>query len=517
MAAAGCGRGRRAAARAGTLRYVMPIEPATLDPALLTEGDTIELLQNVYEGLTAFDKDNRVVPVLAKSWDVSPDGRTYTFRLRGGVRFHNGRPLVAADVKHSWERSLWPETRSTSAATYLDGILGLKEVVEGRARQLQGVQAVDESVLRVRLDRARGFFVQSIAYPSCWVVCREALEASGRVDQRAAVGTETIRLAEYHHGSRVVLEANPDYHGGRPRLDRIQRPVVTDRQTPHVLYENGEVDICRATVPDFLRDQRDPAMKEHLHLAPQAEVSYLCMHPRLEPVFRKPDVRQAFARALDKEEIVRVATHGLWTTAAGLLPPGLPGHNPGLAPPARDPRAARELLARAGHPGGRGFPRLTLVYPQNESEIGAAAQVIRSQLQEVLGITLDLQEREGATFVSDRRAEKMPLYIGTWGADYLDPQNFLSTLLRSGVPLNDFGYSNPRFDALVDRADSEPDMATRIPLYQEADRIAMQDVAVLTLFYRATPLLVKPFVKDWEINLIRILPHLRTRIDTGAR
>ena len=509
---AGCSRERSPGIKGAVLRYPMAVEPATMDPAVIFEGGTGDLLQNIYEGLVGFDENNRIRPVLAEKWEVGQDGKTYTFHLKAGVTFHNGRTLNAADVKYSLERALLPSTRSTSALNYLGEIVGAEEVANGKRKDLPGINVIDSDSVAITLKRPRGYFLGALAYATGFIVCREAIEQnSGVLDERAAVGTGPFKLLEYRRRAKVVLVRNDRYHGGKPLLERIERPIVLDSQTRHLMYENGEIDLTAISASDYLRDQKDPKLSRELHRFPLASVVYLCMHPKRVPAFRDIRVRQAFAQALDKDEIIRVASHGLWTRADGLLPPGLPGANAELPKSTYDVTSAKRLISEAGFGGAR-FPRLTLTYSQGVPERSAMAQVVRSSLQRNLGISVALQEREAATFVTDRRDEKMPFYIGVWDSDYLDPQNSLSTLLRTGAPLNDFGYSNPRFDALVDRADAESDQNARVKLYQEAERIAMEDVALLPVYFGNTRLIVKPNVKDLKINLMGYLPHYTTRV-----
>jgi ABC-type transport system substrate-binding protein len=237
------------------------------------------------------------------------------------------------------------------------------------------------------------------------------------------------------------------------------------------------------------------------------------MHPKLQPVFQDRRVRRAFAMAIDRDAISASAGQGVWPRADSFIPPGLPGANTGIRPIPYDPPGARKLLADAGFPGGQGFPHLTLVYVQKQLESEAAAAVIRDNLKQNLGIEIDLQAREIAEFIANTGdRETIPFWTAGWIADYPDPQDFLSTLLRTGAPLNHVAYSNQQFDAICDKADAESDMAKRIPLYQQADQIAMDDVAVLPLFYRKQHYLLKTYVKDFRVNVMMPLPHTATRI-----
>lgn len=497
-------------------RYPLRFEPVTLDPACLNETPTQELLQNVFEGLVFFDADNRVAPRLAERWEISPDGRTYTFHLRDNARFQNGRPLTSADVKYSLERALWKETRSGVAATYLAGIAGSADAAAGRRRDLPGVSTPDAHTVVIRLTGPRGYFLGELSYPTAWVVCREAIEKNGGVlDEKALVGTGPFRLASYRHGYGFTLVANDAYWGGRPRLDRIERPIIRDPQTAHIRYESGELDSTGVTAADYLRDRRNPALRDQARLLPGADTVFLVMHPKLQPAFADVRVRRAIAMAIDRDDMVKVASQGIWTRADSFIPPGFPGHNPKFRRIPYDPVAARRLLAEAGYPRGRGFPELTFVYGQSAPEIAAMAEILRDDLRQNLGITVNLREHELAALRTDIFARKVAFTVTDWGPDYIDPQNFLSMLLRTGANLNFSGYSNPRFDALCDEADTETDMPKRIPLYRQADQLAMDDVAVLPLAYTNTRVLVKPYMRDWSYNLISGLPQTKTWIDTA--
>jgi ABC-type transport system substrate-binding protein len=512
---AGCSRQATLTAKAGSVyRYPLRFEPVTLDPACLNETPSQELLQNIFEGLVSFDSNNRIAPRLAEKWDISPDGKTYTFHLRRTARFHNGRSFTSSDVKYSLERALWRETKSGVAATYLAGIEGSAEAAAGSRRDLPGISTPDATTVVIRVTRPRGYFLGELAYPTAWVVCREAIERNGGIlDEKALVGTGPFTLSSYRHGYGFTLAANKDYWGGRPKLDRIERPIIRDPQTAHIRYENGELDSTAISAADYLRDKNSSSLRDQAHLLPSANTLFVVMHPRLQPVYADRRVRRAIAMAVNKHDMVRIASQGIWSRADSFLPPGFPGFNPQFRRIEYDPNGAKRLLGEAGFPGGRGFPELTFVYGQSNPEVGAVAQMLRDNLRQNLGITVNLRESEPATLRTDIFAQKVAFTITDWAPDYIDPQNFLSMLLRTGSRLNFSGYSNPAFDSLCDRADAMNDMANRIPLYQRADQIAMEDVAILPLVYANGRILMKPYVRDWSYNLISGVPQDKTWID----
>lgn len=512
----GCHRsGNSTAVAANILRYPYGEEPSTFDPPKMNGAGITEMMQNVYEGLTTFDAQNRIVPCLAERWEISADGKIYTFHLRANAIFHNGRPMTAADAKFSFERALQPETASPTAANYLKGILGADDVIAGRRKDLTGVKVLDDHTLAITLDRPRGYFPGCLTFPCTWVVCKEALPPKGApFGVKEAVGTGPFRITEFRSGSQVALEAFDRYWGGRPKLDRIERPIVIDPSTAHIQFETGQVDICNVSVIDYANDLKSEKLRSMLRLVPQARTDFLVMHPILQPAFAKEKVRRAFVMAIDREQIARLAFGKVCPVTYGLVPPGVPGANPNIRRIPYDPENARKLLAEAGYPGGNGFPRLTLEHVQKWPEQGAAALLIRDNLKQNLGIDVDVREHEIVSFYHDiADQEKIPFYISGWVADYADPQDFLSTLFRTGSSVNHYGYTNPAFDRLCDQADALSDMSKRIPLYQQAEQIAMDDVALMPLVSFNQAELVRPQVKNLEGNLMLLtLAHRRTEI-----
>lgn len=510
----GCSRANRAntaAAGQSVLRYQLQEEPATLDPALIEAGTTAELMQNVFEGLIILDKNARPAPGLAERWEISPDGKTYTFHLRPNAKFHRpiNRPLTAADVKWSFERSLWPETKSPIIAPLLVDIEGAQDVIAGRTRDLLGVTLVDEHTVRITLVGPRGYFLVSPA--GAPIMCRESVEKNGgRIDDHSCIGTGPFMFKEYRHGAHVVLEANPDYWGGRPPVDRIERPIVIDADTAHVKYETNDLNLLIDIAKDFAQDSKNPSYSGQCDSVPAASVGFIAMNPKQEKAFGDVRVRRAIAMAIDRKEICRVAFYGLAEPAVGILPPGVIGFNPGLRAIPFDPGAAQKLLAEAGYPDGQGFPEQTLYYVQKAPEVESLAQLVRDMLKKNLNVSINLQAREAATFYSDSSKGKMAFYTEGWSA--IDPRDFLSFLLRTGSKYNFIGYSSREFDRICDTADMEMDEKKRGALYYKANQIAVNDVAILPYGHVRSVFLHKPSVAGVQFNLGGIMPHYTTRV-----
>ena len=512
----GCTGGSKGGDAKNTLRFSITLEPSSMDPAKILDVGIASVLQNTYEGLIALDEKNRIVPLLAKSWDVSSDKKTYTFHLQPNAKFHNGRAVNAQDVKYTIERALWPDTKSPTASSYLAGIDGVQDVIKGKRNDLPSVKVIDDHTISITLDKPRGYFLGALSMSPAWVVCKEAIEKNNNVlDERAAIGTGAYKITEYRHNSKVIMEAFNDYWGGKPAIAKVEWPIVLDPNTSHIMYEKGDLDVTNPSLRDYTKtDLPDPVRRKEAFILPQASLFFITMHYKLEPAFANKKVRRAIAMAIDRDEIVRVATLGNYPRADSFLPPGLPGSDPNIRKIPFDPAGAAKLLAEAGYPGGKGFPTLQLCFIQKGQALANTAAIVRENLKNNLGIKVDLQEREGAGFFEDTsHYEKIAFYISGWVADYIDAQDFLSTLLRSGAPYNHYGYKNAEFDKLCDRADGEIDMDKRIPDYMKADQICMDDVAVLPLYFSGRPTLVKSYVKNFKANLVNYLPVKTFRLE----
>lgn len=503
----------------GVLRYALTAEPTTLDPGLVSDGPTIDLLQQVYEGLVGWSEKNEIVPKIAAAMPkVSADGRTYTFTIRDGVKFHNGRAVTAEDVKYSITRSLEPKLNSPVAMTYLNDIVGAKAVRDGKTPDLAGVKVVDPKTVTITIDKPRAYFLGKLTYPTGYVLAKEEVEkgkminGAHSIDGGNVVGTGPFKLATYVPQSRVVIDANADYWDGKPKLSRIERPIILDAQTARNLYDTGGLDIVEVAKSQYEQDQNDPKLKEEIKLFPRAAVWYVGLNQTHYAPFKDKRVRLAFAHAIDKDAIIKNVLLGVPGRAEGILPEGLPGFDSNLKGLEYNPELSKKLLAEAGFPEGKGLPPLVLSFRQKQPDIANTAQVLKEQLAAV-GITISLNEMEWATFLTATNEKRIDLFHMRWSADYLDPQDFLSVLLHSGAEENRTGYANPAFDALLDQADSSQDTTKRMALYNQAEKMVIEDAPWVPIYFQKDIELHKPWVKGVRDSLMGHLPYTTTTIE----
>jgi peptide/nickel transport system substrate-binding protein len=504
----------RSGAEGATLHLAQSAEPTTFDPALVQDGPTIEVLMHVFDGLVQWTPQNKLAPALAEKWEVSPDGRTFTFHLRQGVKFHNGRLLKASDFVYSMNRALLPETRSTVAMTYLNDIVGAADVAAGKAKSASGLAAPDDRTLTVTIDKPKAYFLAKLTYPTAYALCREAIEGhGGRLDETNLVGTGPFKLVEYGRGKRIVLERNPDYFEGAPKLARIERTIVLDAGTRHAMFENGQLDIVDVTMSDLEQDRKDSELSSKLHYFDRPALYYAAMNQRSFAPFKDRRVRQAISQAVDKETICRTVLLGVNQKAAGIFPPGVPGYDPKYAGLPFDVAKAKALLSAAGYPNGQGFPPLTLTFRDGQPDIRRVCEATAEMLRTNLGLNVTLRSLEWGKFLSERNQGTMPFYFLRWSADYLDPQNFTSVMLHTGAPENSIGYSNPQFDRLCDQGDVEQNPAKRLALYRRAEAIAVEDAPWSPTYFQRDVELWNPRLKGVEDSLMGHLPHKRTTIE----
>ncbi|MBI2832007.1 MAG: peptide ABC transporter substrate-binding protein [Chloroflexi bacterium] len=484
-------------------------DPPTLDPHLASDVPSSVIVIEVFGGLVTLSTDLKVVPDLAESWKISPDGKTYTFTIRRDARFHNGKAVTANDFKWSLERVADPRTQSTTVDTYLGDVVGVQDKLQGKSNEVSGVKVIDDRTLEITIDSPKAFFLSKLTYPTAFVLDRENIESS-REWFKTPNGTGPFKLKEYREAELIVLERNPDYHLGPAKLDTVR--FLLSGGTPMVMYENNEIHVTGVGLADLdrVRDPSSPLSKE-LHIAPPSfTTSYLGMNVT-KPPLDDIKVRQALAYAMNKDEIASKVLLDRVVPAYGILPPGFPAYNSELRGLRYDPEKAKKLLAESKYGSDPAkMPRITLTVPGAlGASVGLDLEAIQAQWRETLGITVDVQQVEWATFLKDLHAFRLQMVAAAWIADYPDPQNFLDLLFHSKSLNNEIRYSNPEVDRLLETARTEPDEKTRAGLYQKAEEIIVNDTPWIPLWYSGEAyVLIKPEVKDYLL-LPLIVPRYR--------
>lgn len=490
--AASSGQGQEPRKSGGTLRAVFVTDPPTLDPAEATDLTSAAVIRQVFDALLELDEKLVPVAALAASWTISSDQRVYTFRLRPGVRFHNGRELRAADVKFSFERA----ARGKRPWVF-EKITGAREVIAGRSTEIPGIRVVDDLTVEIRLDRPFPPFLHLMAYDAASVVPREETDKRGAAFASHPVGTGAFRFASWRRDDQVVIERFPGHFRGPAPLDRVVFRIIPAEITRFNEYRSGQLDLTDIPTGQCQSVQRDPHLRGDVAIWPTLGTQAVRFNVERAP-FTDVRVRRAIAHAIDPAIIVDRLLERCVTPASGLLPPALPGYNPAVKRLPLDRELARRLLAESGHAGGQ---RLTLAYHFNTTDTNQRiAELLQAQLKEI-GIALELRRLDWAAHLKLVDQGTAGFFRQSWIADYPDPENFLTVLFHSrnvGAPGNTSRYRNPRVDRLLDEADVMTPGRARDGRYHEAEQIIIDEAAWVSLYHYSSRALIKPFVKGLE-------------------
>lgn len=508
----GCGKGnfsQTTANKPNRFRYPIVTQPTSMDPAIVQDGDTIDLLQQVYEGLVGWGTDNKPAPMLAEKWDISKDGTLYTFHLRHGAKFHNGREVTSADFKWCMERACNPKFTTETALTYLSNIVGVTDRIAGKATEVAGIKALDPYTLTLQIDKPRPYFLGKLTYPVAFVFAKEAIKdpLKPMASESEMIGSGPFKLTKINPDQSIILDANKDYWGGSPKVDGIDRPIVKDPATRLNMYKSGQIDLVQLERQDVTGLLQDPVLKDQLHYFDRPAMWYFGLNQDVVPVFKDKRVRQAIAMAIDAKTIVDQDLGAINKQANGILPPGVLGYDETAKTLPCDPTKAKALLAAAGFPEGKNFPNLDLTFREGRPDIRIVAEAAAQMLKQNLGITVSLRTMEWKTYLDKYTKGKMPFFHMRWGADYLDAENFLSTLLASYGAENHVAYKNPEFDALCKQADTALDETVRKQLYAKAQKIVIDDAPFIPIYFQKDAELIDPRVKGLLDSDFGHLPH----------
>ena len=483
-------------------------DPPTLDPHLTSDTTSAGVIVEIYGGLVTFDTNLNLIPDLAESWEISSDALTYTFKIRDDAVFHDGKEVTASDFKWSFERAAHPDTASPVAETYLSDIVGVKEVLEGETTKIAGITVVDDKTLQIKIDAPKAYFLAKLTYPTAYVLDQNNVELESGEWTDTPNGTGPFKLVEYKIGERLILERHQDYHLGPAMLDKIQMNLAGGSSM--AMYENDEIHITGVGMLDLerIKDPSDPLNSQLVTASPSFSISYIGFNVD-QPPFDDVLFRQALNHAVDKELIAKEVLADLVVPAYGILPPGFPGHNDSLEGLKFDPVLARKLLSESKYSDPIQRPRIVVTIPGTGGTPNLDLEVIINMWFENLGIEVEIQQVEWATYLQDLDKRKFQAYAGLgWQADYPDPEDFLDILFYSESDNNHGAYANPEVDRLLRKA-RIGDVQDRLNLYEQIEELIVNDAPWVPLWFGSDRyLLIKPYVKGYTIPPMTV-PKMR--------
>ena len=505
---AGCGGSSKSDSGEKVFRFGQSNPKVGLDMQTNSNAGASSVADNVLEGLYRWNDDNVEECVLAKDMpEVSEDGLTYTITLKEGVKFSDGTDLTTEDVKYTFERMFKPETGATNTYMY-DMITGAKDMIDGKATELKGLEVVDDYTFKLHIDYKFAPFIANLGMDYASIYPSEACEKAGDNWGKGTdlIGTGPYVIKENDDLTKVVMVPNEHYHGGDVNLDKLEIVYIDDTSTKMMEYEQGNIDMC--DLPTSLLDQyKDSDLKDEItQITPLG--TYFLSIKDTDPVLSNKAVREAISLAIDRDELCKTILNGAATPATSFLNPGVPGHDDKLEAYEHSADKAKKVLADAGLSN----PKFTCKVRQGDQKVATA---IQAYLKEA-GITMNVEVIDSGIWSSSRAAGELQATVVGWFPLYADADNQMYTYYYSenAVGKGVF-YKNDEFDSLVTQGRQSLDTDKRVELYKKADYIlSREDYGTIPLYYGKLQFVAKPYVKNAKLgNLIYHLYDIDIDLD----
>lgn len=481
---------------------LMNMEPRSLDSGIHPYDDEGAVLRP-FEMLMWRDQHMQPIPGAAERYERSDDGLKWTFYLRPGARWSDGRPVTAYDFVYTFRRNINPASGNIYANFYYD-FKNAREINQGKIKNIEqlGVQAVDKLTLVIETEHPTPYLLHMLSFPDTFPAPRWQVEKYGRkwTEQNNIVTNSGFKMTEWIRGSHMTYVPDPMYNGPhKPFLEKVIH-FFREASAANILpYENNEVDMEVIDLAELHRIQNDPLLGQEIVRSRSYKTWHLTFRTRLPP-FDDIRVREAFTRAIDRQSICRVVLRGAGIPAYSMIPPGFDAY---AGPEYQqfqgyDPKRAKRLMTEAGYPRGRGFPTIEMWLRAPSPITRRIAEAIQGMLRKHLGVNIIFRSTDPSSYMSAMFDWRIPIGFIPWGADYLDPRNMLDMTWHSrprGAQRHD--WRNLVFDNLVDRATGITDPAQRTELYKRAEKILVSDYGGVFVYHPIDVSLRKPWVKGY--------------------
>jgi len=482
------------------LRFPISRDPRTLEPGLFLELITGYIAKDMHAGLIRYNEKMELVPYIAKEWTISADGLTYTFKLRDDVKFHNGRKVVADDFVYTFTRILNPKVKAAAGPANLAKVKGVKDFIDGKVTSVEGLQAPDATTFKIVMAQPDPALMLRLGTNFMAVVPKEAVIDGEAKWKDKPVGAGAFRYVDWQPNVKVVLEANPDYFLGKPKIDRIEYLTIPDTATALAQYQKGEIDILGVSGAQLAQIERDATLSKELNQWSRGQLTFFVLNEKRVPAFKDKNVRQAFNYALNRKDLIEKVMRNDRTLATGYVPIGIPEAIPNEVGYAYDVAKAKELMAKAGFADGKGFPKIEFVTTAPEQTL---AEAITAQLKANLGIDIAVRIGESGDVLNGLWAkDKWDIVSWGWSADRPASEVWLYELLYSKAESNFASYANPEYDKLVDKALAETDPAKRLAAWRDVAKMANDEAPMIPFGFAKHLYLVKPYVKGFSADLL---------------
>ena len=517
---------------------------STLDPGQATDQPSIEAITMAFTGLVQLDNKLQVQPQLAQSYNISPDGLTYTFHLRPNLKFSDGTALTSQDVAYSIDRALSPAISSLNGVTltYLGQIKGAADRVNGKIPTLigNGIKMPDASTIQLTTAKKTAYFLQALTYPTSYVVEKSVIDKWGSKwtdhlsDNGGQGGDGPFKVQSYSHSTGITFVPDSYYYGPKPQLQKAEFNFYKTPETAFNAYQANQVDFVKAVPPEQLQLARALPDNQYSQMS-QLTTDYIAMNYLYKP-FDNIHIRQAFELATNKDIIAQAIYNNVRTPTCHIVPNGMPGYNanvrcPDGAPTSGDTAKARALFQQGMSEEGltlATFPKVQIAYESNVPALEKEITTLRQNWQQVLGVNVagqvldfvTLLKAESQTLCTQTNPAKcqnqgLQMWAAAWGADYPDPQDWTTLQFDKNAPNNQWNYgqnlgstasAQQQLQAQMGQADVEQNQATRFSMYNHIEQQLVNDVAWMPMDQRSSSHVLKAYVVGQTSNAVDLIP-----------
>ena len=477
-------------------------EVPTLDLSVATDTASFTVLGQINEGLTRFDETGKVVPGVAKDWEISPDGLTYTFHLRDDAKWSDGSPVKAQDFEYSWKRTLDPATGSTYA--FMVAWIKGGEAYNGGKGKAEDVaiKSIDDKTLEVKLESAKPYFLDQMAFPLFFPLKKEFVEQQGKqygADGDKVLSNGPFAMDKWEHEQNLAIKKNDTYWDkDKVKLESVNFIIVKDQGAKENLYQAGQIDRF-----GLVREQVD-TFKDSAEFSRQADLStgYFLFNQNRK-IFTNKKIRLAMTYAVNADQYADVIYHDGSTGANGLIPPGTRGLNGEFRNENGDvmkrtdnvPKAKQLLQEGLKELGMTEFPAVKLLMSDTDSA-KKGAEFVKEEWRKNLGINVEIENVPGKLRLKRTTERDYDVVFTNWIGDYNDPMTFLDMWITKGDQ-NKGDWSNTKYDELVKAAQTEPDAEKRMKALYDAEKVLMDEMPIGPVYFSATSFATRPYVKNW--------------------
>lgn len=491
---------------AKAFRMNLHSEPSSLDPALMEDNVSGTIATGIYEGLTRKDESGQTVEGMAEKWEVSEDGKTYTFTIRKDAEWSNGDPVTANDFEFSWKRALDPAMGSTYAYQFYY-IVGAQDYNEDKVANADGVgvKAIDAQTLEVKLVSPTPYFLSLTSFYTYFPSHQSVKDNEAwAADAATIIGNGPFKMGEWQHNTSIKLIPNEHYYAkDQVKFTSIDFTMIADSATELANYETDALDYTGKPTGEIPAEQipvLKDSMKDEFYQKGIAS-SYYYMFNTEEVPFNNVKVRKALAMAIDRQAIVESVTMAGEIPSFGFVPPGIIGVKEDYRNEVKDDYftenvdEAKKLLAEGlAELKLTEFPKVTLTFNTSDGHKKIAEAIVEMWRQN-LGITVEIENQEFPVLLKNRSSMNYQVQRAGWGADYNDPMTYMDMFVTKGGQ-NSTGFASPEYDALIKKAYASGDQQERIDAMKEAEAILMDQMPIMPIYYYSNVYMLKPGFKN---------------------